>query len=919
MSFDGSMKAVVSADITNYLNGMDKVATTAAGVSGKVNGSLGGMGNGAKAATEKTGFLNTSIGKIAAGVGAVSLVSKGIGVLKDSIGGAIGRFDTLNQYPKVMAQMGFSTDDTTKSVGILKKGVDGLPTSLQDLTKSAQSFAILEKSATGGAKTATALNDAFLASGASAADASRGVEQYSQMLSTGKVDLMSWRTLQETMPYALTKVAKSFGITGKSAERDLYDKLKSGDITMDQLNKRFTELDGGVNGFAATARTATSGIGTSFTNMKNAVVNGLANTVTAIDNGLKSAGIKNGIAGVFNSIKSSIISSFSAINKAVETAIPPIISTIKGLIDFVNKNQDWIKPLALGITAGITAFKIWTGAIKTWQTITKIATGVQVAFNAVVADNPIGLIVSVIVAVVAALVYFFTQTKTGKKVWQDFISFLNKAWKALTQVASNVWGAISDAVTGAAEGVKNGWDSVVTFFSNLWTNITTSATNTWTSFTGTLSSIWGGVISVAQSIWGAISGFFSGLWTEIVNVATTIWNTFAPSLTAIWQGIVTVAQGVWEILKSVIMGPILIVIDFLTGSWTQLGADLQLIWSSIVTGASTIWNGLVTFFTGILNFIETYFSTVWNGISTQAVAIWNGIVSAGQAIWNGFVSALSAIWSGLVNSAIAFWNALKNGTISIFNGIVNGAVAIWNGLVSGVKALVNGLVSGVVSMWNGLRSSVVSIANGIKDGAINAWNGLVSGVKNIVSTVVGVFDGLRHIDLLAAGRAVINGFVKGLKGAWEAGKKFISGIGDWIREHKGPISYDKKLLIPAGNAIMTGFGNALDNSFSNVKSSVSSYAGQLSGAMNNVSFNGAISKVQGFANQLQNPNVGLVANTSLHSGTTSLSENMDQDILNAPSSVVNLTVEQNWDGDKVYYSIKNKDARERVRINVIKK
>ncbi|MDP1165639.1 tape measure protein, partial [Klebsiella pneumoniae] len=83
--------------------------------------------------------------------------------------------------------------------------------------------------------------------------------QYSQMLSIGKVDLMSWRTLQETMPYALTQVAKSFGLTGKRAERDLYAKLQSGDINMEQLNKRFVDLDGGANGFAKTARTATGG------------------------------------------------------------------------------------------------------------------------------------------------------------------------------------------------------------------------------------------------------------------------------------------------------------------------------------------------------------------------------------------------------------------------------------------------------------------------------------------------------------------------------------------------------------------------------------------------------------------------------------------------------------------------------------
>jgi phage-related protein len=103
-------------------------------------------------------------------------------------------------------------------------------------------------------------------------------------------------------------------------------------------------------------------------------------------------------------------------------------------------------------------------------------------------------------------------------------------------------------------------------------------------------------------------------------------------------------------------------------------------------------------------------------------------------------------------------------------------------------------------------------------------NGVVSGIK-------GAFDALRHIDLMAAGKAIMDGFFKGLKKVWEGIKDFVGGIASWIRKHKGPISYDAKLLIPAGNAIMGGLNQGLQKSFGAVQKTVSDMASDISDNM----------------------------------------------------------------------------------------
>ncbi|MCT0497723.1 phage tail protein [Lactococcus cremoris] len=801
-----SVEAVLSAVDKNFTSTMNKA-----------DSSMGTL-------DKNSQNTNTSILGIANGVGAFAIMNKAVNLVSDSLGAAVGRFDTLKNYPKVMAQMGYSTDDVAKSTEVLKKGVDGLPTSLQELTKSSQSFAILEKSATSGAKTATALNDAFLSSGASAADASRGVQQYSQMLSSGKVDLMSWRTLQETMPYALTQVAKSFGLTGKSAERDLYAKLESGDITMDQLNKRFVELDGGANGFAKTARTASGGIGTSFTNMRNAVVNGMANTVETINNALKDAGLKNGISTLFDEGKQAIIKGFAVFNQIVATAIPKIVGAFKTLFDFVNQNKDWIGPLVAGITAGVAAYKLWKGAITAWNTVTKIATAVQVAFNAVMDANPIMLIVIAIAAIVAGLVYFFTQTKTGQKIWSNFVKFLGSAWQSLVKISKDVWDNITKA-----------WDSAVKWFSDTWNNIKSGAKGLWD---GTIQGAKDAVDSV-KNAWNGIKEWFANLWkgttsglasawdsvtTTLASFVETIKTVFQPMLdffSGLWDQVQTIFGSAWEIIKTVVMGPVLLLIDLITGDFNQFKEDLSTLWQTLCTNIQTL---VSTFVQIVVGFFTAWGQTVSN--------IWKTVVNTVKSLWGAFTTWVINMAKSIVDGIVNGWNSFKQGTVDLWNATIKWVKDTWASFKQWVVDSANAIVNGVKQGWENLKQGTIDLWNGMINGLKGIWDGLKQSVSDLIDNVKTTFNNLKNINLLDIGKAIINGLVKGLKKKWEDGMKFISGIGDWIRKHKGPIRKDRKLLIPAGKAIMTGLNSGLTGGFRDVQSNVSGMGDMIANAIN---------------------------------------------------------------------------------------
>ena len=748
--------------------------------------------------------ISSTFKSMAGAMGVVAIAGKAWDVVKDSMSGAINRFDTLNKYPVVMKALNYSTKDVAKSTAILSKGIDGLPTSLQDVTSVAQQLAPLTGSATKASKSAIALNNAFLASGASVADTSRGLQQYTQMLSTGKVDLMSYRTLMETMPIALRKVANSFGFTGKSAEQDLYKALQSGQITVDQLNDRFIKLNGGVNGFAQLAKKNSEGIGTSFANLKNAVVKNLANMLSAIDNGFKQAGFGS-IAQVLDNMKSSINSTFQVIGPVVTNATVVILNFAKviggalksafsndifktavvGILGFVGAVMAAHKVISIFTTlrSAIVGLSViakagnlamaFSEAMSTLAKTSKIAGGAMKAFSAVASLGPWGIIAVAIAAVVAALTYFFTQTKTGKALWQEFTTWLSGAWQSLVGVATTVWNAIGNAINAVVNFIKPYWQGLVTFFTGIWTSIVAGATPIWQGLVNVFNSI----ISAIVAVWQALAPIIVPIVAGVVAIIGATLITIVTVFQTVWNMLVPIVQVVWQLISAIV-----------TTAISVLGTVIQTGLAVIVAIWNVVWN---TF--------SIVVSTVWNVISTIISTTLNVIAGIIQAI----TAAIQGDWSGA-------WNAIQNVVSTVLNAI--------SSIVSSVLSGVAGIFSGVM---NGLKSVVSAVWNGIKS--------LFSEGVNFIKSVV-------HIDLGAAGRAIMNSFLNGLKSVWENVKSFVSGIAGWIKAHKGPISYDRKLLIPAGQAIMNGLNNGLINGFGEVQSNVSDMANQIQQAITTPGF-----------------------------------------------------------------------------------
>lgn len=799
-----SVEAVLSAVDKNFTSTMNKA-----------DSSMGGL-------DKRSQNTNTSILDIAKGVGVFKLVDSAVGLVRNSLDGAINRFDTLNKYPVVMQALGYSASDVDKSMAKLNKGIDGLPTSLDEIVSNTQQLAISTGSLTKGTDTAIALNNAFLASGASTADASRGMQQYVQMLSKGTVDMQSWRSIQETMPVAMDKVAKSFKDQGVNSVSELYDALQSGKITFDDFNNRLIKLNGGVGGFADLAKKNSAGIKTSFSNVKTAVAKGLENVLSAIDNGMKSAGLGS-IAENFDKLKIVVNQVFSAITKA----IPPVISVIATFIKLIGNIINALKPFLPVLLPIITtwgAFMVQlkgVGAVvKTFNQVKSAITGVMSTIKilfAIMAANPITVIIGLIAALVVGFIYFWNTS-------EDFRNF----WKGL-------WEGIKKAVDTAVKGIQSAWNATVKWFSDTWNNIKSGAKGLWD---GTIQGAKAAVDSV-KNAWNGIKEWFSNLWkgttsglasawdsvtTTLAPFVETIKTIFQPILeffSGLWGQVQTIFASAWEIIKTVVMGPVLLLIDLITGNFNQFKEDFAMLWQTLATAIQTI---VQTFVNIVVGFYKAFFQTVVN--------IWNAIVDGVKSLWGAFTTWVVNMAKSIVDGIVNGWNSFKQGTVDLWNATVQWVKDTWASFKQWVVDSANAIVNGVKQGWENLKQGTIDLWNGMINGLKGIWDGLKQSVSDLIDNVKTTFNNLKNINLLDIGKAIIDGFVNGLKSAWEAGMKFIGGIGDWIREHKGPIRVDRKLLIPAGNAIMGGLNKGLNNSFKTVQNSVLGMNDFLANAIN---------------------------------------------------------------------------------------
>jgi tape measure domain-containing protein len=445
----------------------------------------------------KTKKVDASISSIAKGVlyatGITKAFSAAWGMVTNSIDSAIDRYDTLQNFPKVMSNLGISAEESQKSIDKLSDKLVGLPTTLQDGASAVQRLT----SKNGDIKKSTdlflAMNNAILAGGASSQTQATAIEQLSQAYAKGKPDMMEWRSLMTAMPAQLKQVATAMGYVDADS---LGEALRSGAVSMDSFMETIDKLNKeglpGFQSFEEQARNSTGGIRTAITNMKSRVAAGVAEMIEAINKGLKEANIGD-IAKVFSDIGNTIRDTL----KKLAPTITKIVIKLAEIGNWINKNKTLIEAIIIPIITFVST-------LATLQKVMNAVAVVQGILNAVMMMNPIFLIIAAVVALIAIFVLLWNKCEWFRNFW------------------IGLWEGIKSVVNTVVEWIKGAINTAVNWFKSIPGKLKSMATgivNVFKSIPGQMLNVGK---SIVQGLWNGIQGLKDWVISKVKALGKSI-------------------------------------------------------------------------------------------------------------------------------------------------------------------------------------------------------------------------------------------------------------------------------------------------------------------------------------------------------------------------------------------------------------
>ena len=582
---------------------------------------------------------------------ASSVATKVIGVFSGLSGQILDASDSTQKFAQTLDFAGVGADQIKKLTVSTQEYANKTVYGIDDIRNTTAKLAA--NGVPNYAKLAEAAGNLNAVAGGNADTFKSVAMMLTQTAGAGKLTAENWNQLADAIPGASGKLQEAMLKNG-AYTGNFRDAMAKGEITSQEFNDALMQL--GMNDGAIKAAESTQTFEGAFGNLEATIVDGAANIVNTVKpyitgavtalgdgigkamqwvndftgalvktegvqtfaNGVKSiAGAVGSIVGPFAGVIGSLLGFTGGADSAKDSAqrLSDVLDFVGGILQsvgtFVQQNADWMQALAIAVMAGYGAFQLFSiiqtvvGFIKAFSVAETAATAAQWLLNAAMSANPIMILVVAIAALVAGLVWFFTQTEAGRQLWAEFTGFLQSKWQYITDFFQTTWQNITQWFSDAAANIQNGWNAL-------------------TAFIG--------------SIPGRIQVFFAGIGQWFANKFNEVRNGIANGFNSAVSFVASIP------------GRILNALGNLGGLLWNAGASIM---RGFLNGLKSVWGNITSFVGNIAGWIASH-----KGPLPYDRRL---LIPAGEAIMGGFRKSLNAGWQQVQSDVAGMNVGLANG------------------------------------------------------------------------------------------------------------------------------------------------------------------------------------------------------------------------------------------------------------------
>ncbi|WP_312811053.1 phage tail tape measure protein [Corynebacterium variabile] len=349
---------------------------------------------------------------------------------------------------------------------------------------------------------------------------------------------------------------------------------------------------------------------------------------------------------------------------------------LEPIVEWARDNSAWLTPIAVGIG-------VFAGALTLAATGAALWAGAQMLLNTALFTSPITWIVAAIAGLVAALVWVFTKTEWGQKVWEGFMDVLKGVWEWIKGTFGPVFSWLGDVIGDVWQGILDGWDLLWQGIQTAWNSVLKPVLDLmWTVISTTIGIIGTVILAPLLIAWNLLSWGISAAWNNIIKPA---WDAMSIAIQWLWNNVLSPVFGWisagWQLLT-----------DGIKWAWENVTKPA---WDALQAAAQWMWYNVLS---PVFGFIKSGWDLLSQGIS----AIWNNVI---RPVWDTFGSVIDFVVHNVVEPAFEAVKTALGKVGDFFGSVVDGIKSVWNGLKSILAKPINFMIGtvyngGILKAWN---------------------------------------------------------------------------------------------------------------------------------------------------------------------------------------------------------------------------